>query len=71
MSTTIHTADFAPETFIKIAADSIQALRQCDVYRLLESCPPSCIRILIVYLRKHRPEFSSEIHNCQIELGQM
>lgn len=59
---------WSPETHTTIAADSIEQLRQQDVYRLLESAPPQFRQSMANYIRKNRPEFSQEIHDSMLDL---
>lgn len=60
--------EWSPENHLKIAADSIDKLRGQDIHRLLDSAPPARMQQMATYIRKHRPEFSSDIHDAQLEI---
>ncbi|MBK4737885.1 hypothetical protein [Noviherbaspirillum pedocola] len=57
------------ELFIKVAADSIGALRKVDVMRVLESNPMRT-RPLANYICRHRPDLAQEVAEVmEEELG--
>jgi hypothetical protein len=57
---------FSFKTAIGIAADSIDKLRSCDVYRVLEWFPH--IDGLAEWIIEHRPDLKEEVLSCQTEL---
>lgn len=61
--------EFDPRSFIRIAADDIKSLRNCDVYRVLECADMACqIESVSSYILKHRPEFAVEVEECLSDL---
>ena len=53
---------------VKIAAESVEALRECDVFRVLEW--NAAVRAkLAAFLAKARPELAGEIAECLAELA--
>lgn len=63
-----ESSEWSPENHLKIAADSIDKLRGQDIHRLLDSAPPARMQQMASYIRKHRPEFSSDIHDAQLDI---
>lgn len=62
--------EFDPESFIRIAADNIQSLRKCDVYRILECADMACqIESVSSYILANRPEFTGEVEECLSDLA--
>lgn len=61
-------SEWSPENHLKIAADGIDKLRAQDIHRLLDSAPPARMQQMANYIRNHRPEFSSDIHDAQLEI---
>lgn len=57
--------EFDPRSFIRIAADDIESLRNCDVYRVLECADMACqLESVSLYILKNRPEFAAEVEEC-------
>lgn len=53
------------ETYIKVAADSIKALRKSDVYRVvIESTPLKDRQRLADYIKAQRPDLADEVDDC-------
>lgn len=57
------------DAFSKIAADSIDRLRGCDVFRLLDTVPSGHIEPLGRWITKHRPDLRHQVALCQAELS--
>ena len=56
------------ERFIKPAADSIGALREADVYRVLvESGPAEYRQAIAAYIREKRPDLRAEVDDVMAE----
>lgn len=56
------------ELDIKIAADSIDKLRRCDVYRVLDEAGPARRRGLAAYIKEHRHELADEVDDSMSDL---
>jgi len=54
-------------TAIKIAADSIEQLRRCDVFRLLDTYADDR-QDMAEYIRHHRPDLAGEVTDCLMDL---
>lgn len=52
---------WSPSRHITIAADSIERLRQCDVYRLFQEADAENWGTLRAYILQHRPDLESEV----------
>ena len=66
----------AQDKAILIAADSIELLREIDVFRVLDSCPrvsrynpQGCAKEVALYIIKQRPELRQEVIDCMTEMG--
>jgi hypothetical protein len=59
--------DWKPENLLPIAADSIDKLRGCDVFRLLEASQQHYIK-MIEYLLARRPDLTSDIASAEWEI---
>ena len=57
-----------PENHLKIAADTIETLRKCDVYRLLNSTRDDDIYIIAEFITENRPEFADEVAECLADI---
>ena len=58
-----------PETHLAIAADSIESLRACDVYRLLDSTPTiDAMHSMICHIIDARPDLLDECRECGEEI---
>lgn len=57
------------DVYIAIAADSVTALRQSDVYRVLEWAPADKRQVLAQYISTERADLADEVANCLDELG--
>ncbi len=55
------------ENLIKIAADSIQALRKSDVFRVLEQNNSDIRGELAAYISTSRPDLAEEVEDCMTE----
>jgi Rad3-related DNA helicase len=60
---------FKPERAILISADSIEHLRRCDVFRMLEWSPAEHRAEVADYILANRPEFAAEVGNVLSELA--
>lgn len=56
------------EQLILIAADSVQSLRQCDVYRVIDNAGMHKLRIA-QYIARERPDLEQECKESLIDLG--
>jgi hypothetical protein len=56
------------ETLIKIAADSLQALRACDVFRVLDEAPARMRAGLADWIAAGRPDLAAECAECLADL---
>lgn len=56
----------SPESYVKIAADSIAKLRQSDVYRVLESAGKDAHSVAR-YIVKNRPDLEDEVREVMVE----
>jgi hypothetical protein len=57
------------ENRIKIAADSVQRLRRCDVFRVLEWCPANERAALAEWIVSERADLSNEVAEVMVELA--
>lgn len=60
-------SDFNPANFITIASDSIETLRKCDVYRVL-NCDYGMAVHVKDYILLHRPDIVDEVDDCWEEI---
>lgn len=56
------------ETLILIAADSLQALRVCDVFRVLDEAPARQRKGLADWIAAGRPDLAAECAECLADL---
>jgi hypothetical protein len=56
------------ETLILIAADSLQTLRACDVYRVLDKTPEADRDGLADWIAAGRPDLAAECAECLSDL---
>ena len=56
------------ETLIKIAADSLQTLRACDVYRVQSEAPARMRAGLADWIAAGRPDLAAECAECLADL---
>jgi len=56
------------ETLIQIAADSLQALRACDVFRVLSEAPAADRDGLADWIAAARPDLAAECAGCLADL---
>jgi len=57
------------ETIIRIAAQSVDKLRKCDVYRVLENADTAGVRSqMAAYIQVHRPDLAEEVDECVAEI---
>jgi hypothetical protein len=56
------------ETLIMIAADSLQALRACDVFRVLSEAPAADREGLADWIAARRPDLATECAGCLADL---
>ncbi len=56
------------ETLIMIAADNLQALRACDVYRVLSEAPAADRDGLADWIAAGRPDLAAECAECLADL---
>lgn len=56
------------DKLIKIAADSIETLRQSDVFRVLEQNDTSVRAELAAYIAAKRPDLANEVAECLEDL---
>lgn len=49
---------------VSIAADSIATLRQCDVYRVIDSCDSASRARVVRELATARPDLAAEAYEC-------
>ncbi len=61
---------FDYQQHVRLAADSIDRLRQCDVYRLMEWAPAPFRAGLANYLKQNRPDLAAEVDDCLADLVQ-
>lgn len=59
--------DWKPENLLPIAADSIDKLRGCDVFRLLEASQKHYAK-MIEYLLANRPDLKRDIMSADWEI---
>lgn len=52
---------FDPANHILIAADSIDELRRCDLYRVLYEAPEGQVMAVARYIKEHRPDLVEEV----------
>jgi hypothetical protein len=55
-------------TLILIAADSIERLRACDVFRVLDSAPPDRMQKLSTWIGQQRPELRPYVAEALAEI---
>lgn len=56
---------FKPELYIKVAADSIQQLRRCDVFRLIDGASSGAAATSVAnYIIRNRPDLRGEVDDC-------
>ena len=60
--------NFNPETYIKISADTVEKLREQDVYRLFENLDPSKSNVLKEFIITQRPDLHEEVTNVIEEI---
>jgi len=58
---------FRPEVAIQVAADSIDRLRACDVFRALESNRHQ-LGEMVAYIINHRPDLESAVQAAWSEI---
>ena len=56
--------EFNNETHVHVAADSVESLRNADVYRLLRECPGNHMAEFSAWLKEQRPDLASEVDAC-------
>jgi hypothetical protein len=56
------------ETLIQIAADSLQTLRACDVFRVLSEAPKRMRAGLADWIAAGRPDLAAECAECLADL---
>jgi hypothetical protein len=56
------------ETLVMIAADSLQTLRACDVYRVLDEAPAADRDGLADWIAAGRPDLAAECAGCLADL---
>jgi hypothetical protein len=56
------------ETLIAIAADSLQTLQVCDVYRVLSEAPARMLAGLADWIAAGRPDLAAECAECLADL---
>ena len=56
-----------PAFIVKIAADSISALRRPDVFRVLDSCSDAERAPTAEYIQSHRPDLAQEVTECLLD----
>lgn len=56
------------KTHILVAADSLERLRKCDVYRVLEWAPAKKRAALAKYITNGRPDLTDEVREVMDEL---
>jgi hypothetical protein len=56
------------ETLIAIAADNLQALRACDVFRVLSEAPADDREGLADWIAAGRPDLAAECAECLADL---
>ena len=54
---------------IKIAADSIEALRSADVYRVLDEAGTKARNSVAEYIISHRDDLAGEVSECLEEFA--
>lgn len=59
--------EFLPSQHIQLAADSVQSLREVDVYRLFQQCDAENYNQLSVYIQAHRPDLAIEVQASHAE----
>lgn len=59
---------YDPAHTIKLAADTITALRRPDVYRVLEAVKGKQRTQLVAYIKQHRPDLAGEVDDCLADL---
>lgn len=57
------------ENRIKIAADSVQQLRRCDVFRVLEWCPTDERAALAEWIVSERADLGDEVAEVMAEIA--
>lgn len=55
--------------YITIAADSVEEIRRCDVFRVLEWCPAGERAELAGWITGERPDLAGEVAECMADLG--
>jgi len=60
--------DWKPELLLPIVADSIDKLRACDVFRLLEASNQHYVK-MIEYLLDSRPDLKSDIMSADWDIN--
>lgn len=61
--------DFNPALAIQVSADSIEELRRCDVFRVLEWSGAEFREVVAEYIRAHRPDLTGEVGEVLAELS--
>ena len=59
--------DFNPENWIRIAADSVEKLRRCDVFRVLDCRYAEAVQVK-EFIIANRPDLADEVEECWQEL---
>lgn len=59
---------FDPAAYCRIASDTIEHLRRCDVYRLISTCWPANRLQLVEWIKTHRPDLTDEVDSCLAEV---
>ena len=61
---------FDPSQAIKVSADSIEKLRQTDVFRALEWAPKKHRQSVADYIKTNRFELAHEVAACMAEISE-
>lgn len=62
----------AYETLVTVAADTVEVLRRCDVYRLIETSENVQgvdTTAFAKWLVGRRPDLADEVRECLLEIG--
>lgn len=61
--------EFDPAFAIQVSADSVEELRRCDVFRVLEWSGAEHRTTVANYIGAHRPDLAAEIGKVMAELA--
>lgn len=60
---------YDPMMAVKLAADSIEQLRKCDVFRVLNSTMTGPnLRAVAAFITTHRPDLATEVVECLADI---